>query len=156
MTISVETGLPELPKDEMFWRVVEKNDMAGFGIFGNGPTAYVQLVERIRITKMVPNVLFTLFGKWKFEYGERPEANEHDYVHVSSAVYKYDIVTEDFYDDSDTKIGVKDVRKGRRISGDDLTPELILSHAEDALKRYHEINKSRGYLGDYPPKNIYS
>jgi len=152
--INLETGLPELQNENLFWRV-DENDYSMFRMtFGGEPQARVKIIESVKVTRKVPNVFFTLFGKWEIGHGEKTVTEIQEVERVSVPIYRYEVGDEDLYNDDDEKIGVKEVRKGFRVSGDDLTPELILEHAKDALKRYNEINVSRAYLGDYPPKKL--
>lgn len=154
-TVDFATGMPLLPKEDMFWRVSEKgalSDLRMISMFDGPPQAVVQLVEVVT-TKVVRKKTFDILW-WSFNYGEWAAVETREVVRVSENVYSYEVVAKDFYDEDDNLIGKKEVREGSRVTGDDLTPELIYEHAEKALERYYEMTKSRGYLGDYPPKKL--
>lgn len=131
MTIDKLTGLPELPDPNMFWNVEE--------LYWNERTnakVTVELMmkkeEVIIDQKVRPFYLWPFGGKY-----------ENIFRKVSSDVI---LVSEGVFTEHD---GLK-----RPVFIFELTPELILEHAEKALDRYFTLEKARGLLGKYPPKTL--
>lgn len=154
MELSEKTGLPELIEDH-FWRVgeVKNTNRFGMSLFGPPSGAYVALVKRVKKTKTRDKIIHLPFGidfSWGYETFEEWDEEELflEYVTTSEPYF------ENVYDDNDEKIGVRETSRITRITGDYLTPELILEFAKKILIRQAEINKARGYLGDYPPKHL--
>ena len=115
--------------------------------------AYISIVERVPVTRDVPQHINLPFGR-KIQRKAKVTVTIEDKVFVTVSIVKNELVDTKVYDDNGEERGVKQVMDRTRVSGDDLTPELILEAANEALSRYHEITKSRAYLGDYPPKNL--
>jgi hypothetical protein len=150
--ISVETGLPVLPEDDLFWRVGEPRH---HGImFTEPPGAYIAIVGRTKLISTVERTIPLLFGL-EIGFGTKPSISFQEKEIVRIPIERITTVDADVYNaDEDEKIGIKEVTHSVRIYGEELTAELILEHAEKALKRYYEITKSRALLGDYPPKRL--
>lgn len=147
--ISVKTGLPELPKENLFWRVGETKDQGIFSFTESG--AYIAIVEiqEIRIDK----VRYIPIPFYQIPFGVKTKTDIKEVTVVYRNITATAMVDSDDYSDLEEP-GSKQIKQVYRVQADDLTPELILEHAELALIRYLEVTKSRGYLGDYPPKTL--
>lgn len=153
MNISALTGLPELPEGLIF-RVGEVKH-SGWGLSflrEEQPGAYVAIVRQCKIISEKRKTKKFLW--WDIPFGYENDTSEHEenlvYVNIMETV----TVDTPIFDDDDNEIGVKPVEQKNRIYADDLTQELIVAHAIKAYERWLEITKARGYLGDYPPKNV--
>ena len=152
MEISELTGLPELPEG-YFWRVGEsRSDF--LSVFTRPKYAYVAIMHRKTVQKTQDKVIHLPFGI-EFTWGYETVEEETTETILSFEIVRTEKVLEDFYGGpEDEKLGVKEVDKVTYLTGDDLTPELILNAARKCFDRWGEIIKSNDLLGDYPPKKL--
>lgn len=156
MEISELTGLPELTED-CFWRVSEVKGESFHGLmWGRTPGAYLSIIRTKKVEKTRDKMIRLPFGM-EFAWGSETYFEEEEETVISDGIWKKELEDVDVYSDDDDapeRIGVKEVEYTRRVSADDLTPELILETARLLLESLKLRNKARGYLGDYPPKHL--
>lgn len=150
--ISITTGLPELPKDNLFWRVGAATPSRNFFLFGHSG-ASISIVETVKSETLEMQYIRLPFGL-KIPRGHKTLVDYTENTIVRTPIITEELVDTTLYDDNDEPKGITQTKERNNVEGDDLTPELILEHAHKTLARYHEITKSRGYLGDYPPKTL--
>lgn len=151
MEISELTGLPELPEG-YFWRVGASRGYYP-SIFTAPKPAYIAIMQRKTVQKSQDKMIRLPFGM-EFAWGYETVPVEEIETVLSVDIFRTEKATEDVFDANDEKIGIRDVDKVTRVTGDDLTPELIQSAAESCFARWGEIIKSNDLLGDYPPKTL--
>lgn len=153
MEISELTGLPKLPEGQ-FWRVEDAKAPRFLEPFGGRPVGVDVVIMRSKqVGKTQDKIIHLPFGM-EFAWGYETVLVDEEEVLFREAVVRIETSHTNVYDADDNLIGIRDVDREVPVNGGELTAELIFTACEKALVRQAAIQKSKAYLGDYPPKHI--